>query len=158
MGGSTDEDDHDSRIYSDEDVHTDVVSSSGHKRILKPRVLDNFLVSPKCHVLKPMDRRVLMFVRAWKDHSRHGRVVIACDGMDANKRNCHGVMGPKARVSDGCDRMASVMYTKSWAIDFAGKSKCIMLDPNYALSDARWELGKMSKWAKNTVEVLEPKD
>ncbi|XP_056683571.1 uncharacterized protein [Spinacia oleracea] len=176
-------------------------------------------------------------------------LVIACDGMDANQRDCYGVVGPKSRVSDGYVRMASVMYTKTWETEFSGRSKRIMLDPSYALrimlkkndhaengwkygkgllnhplsdigklfvpvleapqdnpgeshwwciafdfkakaiwiidslyndpysqhadiisnlfhavevlvqlSDARWQVGQMSKWEKHTVEVLEPRD
>lgn len=78
-----------------------------------------------------------MYTWCYDDGSPHspGMVMIKCDNMEANQRDCYGVVHNKSRVSTDYVRMASVLYTKQWATkDFWNRSKRILLDPSFSVS------------------------
>ncbi|XP_021733693.1 uncharacterized protein LOC110700456 [Chenopodium quinoa] len=93
----------------------------------------NLEEGPRPNKLSLFDKRILCFVRGWKElksDTEPGPNLILCDGVDASQRDCYRVVSPRARVGDHYVRVASVLYTKSWASQHTRKR--IMMDPSYA--------------------------
>uniref|UniRef100_A0A803LQK3 Ubiquitin-like protease family profile domain-containing protein n=1 Tax=Chenopodium quinoa TaxID=63459 RepID=A0A803LQK3_CHEQI len=83
--------------------------------------------------LTVQDKRVLNFVRGWKELKNENAVgpsIIECDGMDASQRDCYRVLSPRSRVGNQYVRMASVLYTKTWSEQHTMKR--VLLDPSYS--------------------------
>uniref|UniRef100_A0A803LU18 Ubiquitin-like protease family profile domain-containing protein n=1 Tax=Chenopodium quinoa TaxID=63459 RepID=A0A803LU18_CHEQI len=83
--------------------------------------------------LTVLDKRVLNFVRGWKElknENAAGPSIIECDGMDASQRDCYRVLSPRSRVGNQYVRMTSVLYTKTWSEQHTMKR--VLLDPSYS--------------------------
>uniref|UniRef100_A0A803M0D2 Ubiquitin-like protease family profile domain-containing protein n=1 Tax=Chenopodium quinoa TaxID=63459 RepID=A0A803M0D2_CHEQI len=83
--------------------------------------------------LTVLDKRVLNFVRGWKELKNENAVgpsIIECDGMDASQRDCYRVLSLRSRVGNQYVRMASVLYTKTWSEQHTMKR--VLLDPSYS--------------------------
>uniref|UniRef100_A0A803M9I7 Ubiquitin-like protease family profile domain-containing protein n=1 Tax=Chenopodium quinoa TaxID=63459 RepID=A0A803M9I7_CHEQI len=83
--------------------------------------------------LTVLDKRVLNFVRGWKElknENAAGPSIIECDGMNASQRDCYRVLSPRSRVGNQYVRMASVLYTKTWSEQHTMKR--VLLDPSYS--------------------------
>ncbi|XP_021737929.1 uncharacterized protein LOC110704451 [Chenopodium quinoa] len=77
-------------------------------------------------VQTPSNKRLVTFVRGWKDHKNDNYPwpsIIQCNDMDAKQRDCYRVVCGRARVGDQYIRMASLLYTKSWVHEYGENDK-----------------------------------
>uniref|UniRef100_A0A803MUG9 Uncharacterized protein n=1 Tax=Chenopodium quinoa TaxID=63459 RepID=A0A803MUG9_CHEQI len=93
----------------------------------------NLEEEPRPNKLSPFDKRLLCFVRGWKElknDAEPGSNLILCDGVDASQRDYYRVVSPRSHAGDHYVRVASVLYMKTWASQHTRKR--IMMDPLYA--------------------------